>query len=348
MSSSPHANLPPRTSNHYPASNPSRREVAAHDPREMPKSSQNYPAPTKGLGYANRHGPEDTSSVFAGGISVNYRERETSIQVEEASYKLPLSANQYSTQSTYTKRQIQEAEGQVGQLLKDRGKQVSRQDFDKLVNEQLGRLYGSQQQQYHPTPLSSSQGGHKSPSSAVQHTQSMGPGGQNPSPGSVPFTKFSGSEGLKAPPIPVPYTLFPSSDDPPESTQPDCETSRTGAQSQGRGPSNNPSFSSATNTQNMSQPRNPAPQSGNQSGYTRDDVMKIAARKLKDEGYSTITREQLDRAVDDVLRTIQQQQQQQQAPPPYTTQPSTTEAPGFSRPATAGPAHDSTYGQYRY
>jgi hypothetical protein len=179
MSSSPHANLPPRTSNHYPASNPSRREVAAHDPREMPKSSQNYPAPTKGLGYANRHGPEDTSSVFAGGISVNYRERETSIQVEEASYKLPLSANQYSTQSTYTKRQIQEAEGQVGQLLKDRGKQVSRQDFDKLVNEQLGRLYGSQQQQYHPTPLSSSQGGHKSPSSAVQHTQSMGPGGQN-------------------------------------------------------------------------------------------------------------------------------------------------------------------------
>ena len=75
------------------------------------------------------------SSVFAGGISVDYWERETSIQVEEASYKLPLSANQYSTQSTYTRRQMREAEGQVVRFLRDGVKQVSRQNFDRLVNE---------------------------------------------------------------------------------------------------------------------------------------------------------------------------------------------------------------------
>jgi hypothetical protein len=97
----------------------------------------------------------------------------------------------------------------------------------------------------------------------------------------------------------------------------------------------------------------------------------MVAQKLKDEGHQQITRDQLNQAVDDALRRIQQaqsqqqqQQQQQQpqqqqpqqqtsAPPPYTkmppaTQPSTTEAPGFSKAATAGPTPDPRYTQYRY
>jgi hypothetical protein len=132
---------------------------------------------------------------------------------------------------------------------------------------------------------------------------------------------------------------------------PRYEPSGATAQSQGRGPSMNPSFSSTTNTQNVSQPRNPtvpAPQSGNQSEQIREDVMKMVMRKLREEGHSSITQGQLDRAVDEALRRIQQQQ----APPPYTktpnTQPSTTDTPGFSRTATAGPMPDSGYSQYRY
>jgi hypothetical protein len=134
-------------------------------------------------------------------------------------------------------------------------------------------------------------------------------------------------------------------------TYPRYETPGATAQSQGRGPSTNPSFSSTTNPQNTSQPRNPtvsAPQSSNQSGYTREDVVKMVARKLKDEGHTTLSRDQFERAVDEALRNIQQQQ----APPPYTktpnTQPSTTDTPGFSRTATAGPKPDSGYSQYRY
>ena len=129
------------------------------------------------------------------------------------------------------------------------------------------------------------------------------------------------------------------------------ETSGATAQSQGRGSSMNPSFSSTTNTQSMSQPRNPtvsAPQSGHQPEYTREEIVKMVARRLKDEGHATITQDQLNRAVDETLRRIQQQQ----APPPYTktpnTQPSTTDTPGFSRTATAGPTPDSGYSQYRY
>jgi len=134
---------------------------------------------------------------------------------------------------------------------------------------------------------------------------------------------------------------------------PRYETSGATAQSQGRGSSMNPTFSSTTNTQSMSQPRNPtvsAPQSGNQSDYTREEIVKMVARKLREEGHTTITQDQLNRAVDETLRRIQQQQQQ--APPPYTktpnTQPSTTDTPGFSRTATAGPTPDSGYREYRY
>jgi hypothetical protein len=84
----------------------------------------------------------------------------------------------------------------------------------------------------------------------------------------------------------------------------------------------------------------------------------MVAKKLKDEGHQTITTDQLNQAVDHAMRRIQQtqlQQQQQpqqqpQAPPPYTpaTQPSTTDTPGFSKAATAGPTPDPRYGQYRY
>jgi hypothetical protein len=80
----------------------------------------------------------------------------------------------------------------------------------------------------------------------------------------------------------------------------------------------------------MGQPWNPAvpaSQSANQPTYTRADVEKRIAQKLKNEGHTRITREEFDRAVDDAFRRIQQYQAAQ-APPPYsktsTKQPDTT------------------------
>ena len=239
MSSSLQSNLPPRTSSHYQPTTSSRHEDAMYNSEStstMPDSNQNYPAPSKGFEYPGRHQQEDTPSQSAGGISVNYRQTDTSIQLNEAVYKLAPSSNQSSSQPRYTERQRQDVETQILQLLRDRGHTTATQhDLDRLVNEQLGRLYGSQQQQYHQqqyhqqqyqqqqyqqTPVSSSQGQNPS-SGSVPYTQYPEPGGQKPGAGSVPITQFPRSGSQPPPPGSVPYTQFPGSDKAPEATQPD-------------------------------------------------------------------------------------------------------------------------------
>jgi hypothetical protein len=225
ISSSPRPNIPPSTSGHYPSTNPSRHEDAMYDSEStslMSKTSQNYPTPPKGFDHPSRHHQEDISGLSTGAISVNYRQTETSIHVNESAYRLTPSGNQYSTQPRYTEEQRQDVETEIVQALRDRGiKTATRQDVDRLVNEQLGRLYGSQQQQHQQTRLSPSQGGQKPLSGSVPYTQFTGSGGQKPAPGSVPITQFSGSGGQKPLPGSIPYTQFPGSGKPPETTQPD-------------------------------------------------------------------------------------------------------------------------------
>jgi hypothetical protein len=111
---------------------------------------------------------------------------------------------------------------------------------------------------------------------------------------------------------------------------PGYESSKTTWESQGRRPSTNPSLPSTTYTQDISQLRNPtisAPHSGNQSLYTREDVQKMVAQKLKDQGHTLVTRAKFDQAVDEALRRIQQEQEQEQeqeqAQPPHAKTPNT-------------------------
>jgi hypothetical protein len=225
MSSSPRSNLPPRTSSHYPSTNPSRHEDTMYvsEPTAlMSKTSQNYPAPSKGFKPPSRRHQEDTSDLSAGSISMNYRQTETSIQVNESALRRPSSGNQYSTQPRYTEQQREEVEKQIEELLRAHGiPNPSQQYVDDLVKEQLRRLYGSQQQQSHQTPLSPTQGGQKPSSGSVPYTHFTGSSGQQPPPRSVPLTQFHGSGGKNPPPGSVPYTQFPGSDKPPDTTQPD-------------------------------------------------------------------------------------------------------------------------------
>jgi hypothetical protein len=172
-------------------------------------------------------------------MSVNYRQTETTVEVKESAYEHTTPGNQYSSPPRYTERQTKEVEKEIMLALKSRSQTVSPQNFDKLVNEQLERLYGSQQRQYQSKPLSQSQGGQKPPSGYIPSTRFPEPGGQKPAPGSVPFTQFPGLGGQNPPPgsIPftqfpdsgsqnpppgsVPFTQFPGSDKPPAATQPD-------------------------------------------------------------------------------------------------------------------------------
>ena len=129
---------------------------------------------------------------------------------------------------------------------------------------------------------------------------------------------------------------------------------------QGIASSTNPSLSTSINTQNTSQPQNPAVsayQPGSQPTYSREDIQRRVAQKLKDEGHITITKAQLDKAVDEAYRRIHQQAASAQAasaqaaPPPYSKhgpQPNTTDDRGFSMTATAGPKPGTEYGQYLY
>lgn len=191
----------------------------------MSTSSYNYPAPSKGFEHASRRHREGTANIPVGGVSVNYRQTETTIEVNESAYERTAPGNQYSSQPRYTERQIQEAEIEITRALKGRGLRVSRQEFDKLVNDQLKRLYGSEQQQYQPKPLSSNQGGQKPPTGPVPLTQFTEQGGQKSSPGFVPLTQFAGSGGQNPPPSSVPYHQIPGSEKPPEATQPDYTSS---------------------------------------------------------------------------------------------------------------------------
>jgi hypothetical protein len=192
----------------------------------MSKSSYNYSAPSKGFEHASRRHRESTANIPAGGVSVNYRQTETTIEVNESAYERTAPGNQYSSQPRYTERQIEEAKTDITLILKNLGHtHVSLQEFDRLVNDRLKRLYGSEQQQYQPKPLSSNQGGQKPPTGPVPLTQFTEQGGRKPSPGFVPFTQFAGSGGQNPPPGSVPYNQIPRSEKPPETTQPDNASS---------------------------------------------------------------------------------------------------------------------------
>ena len=189
------------------------------------KSSYHYSAPSKGFEHTSRRHREGTTNIPGGGVCVNYRQTETAIEVNESAYEHTAPGNQYSSQPRYTERQIEEAERDIALALEGRGRRVSRQEFDKLVNGQLKRLYGSDLQQYQPKPLSSNQGSQKPPAGPVPLTQFMEQGGQKPSPGSVPFTQFAGSGGRNPPSGSVLYNQIPGSEKPPEATQPDYTSS---------------------------------------------------------------------------------------------------------------------------
>ena len=182
----------------------------------MSTSSYNYPAPSKGFEDASRRHREGPANIPMGGVSVNYRQTETTIEVNESAYERTAPGNQYSSQPRYTERQIQEAEIEIARALKGRGLRVSRQEFDKLVNDQLKRLYGSEQQPYLPKPL---------PPKPIPLTQFTEQGGQKSSPRFVPLTQFAGSGGQNPPPSSVPYNQIPGSEKPPEATQPDYTSS---------------------------------------------------------------------------------------------------------------------------
>jgi hypothetical protein len=229
MSSSTESSIPSRDPSQYPLSNTSRSEEATYDHRStamMSKSSYNYSAPSKGFEHASRRHRDGTANIPAGGVSVNYRQTETTIEVNEPAYERTAPGNQYSSQPRYTERQIEEVKTDITLALKNRGlTRISLQEFDKLVNDRLKGLYGPEQQQYQSKPLSSNQGGQKPPTGPVPLTQFTEPGGQKPSPGFVPFTQFAGSGGQNPPPGSVPYSQIPGSEKPPEATQPDYTSS---------------------------------------------------------------------------------------------------------------------------
>lgn len=260
--SSPQSNLPPRNPSYrsrtegaaydsrststvskssYDSSYPSRTEEAAYDSRSTSMASMSgydYSEPSKGLEYSSRHHRESPTNISVGGISMNYRQTETIVEVNESAYEHTTPGNQYSSPPRYTERQTIEVEKEIMQALKSRGRSVSQQEFDKLVNERLEQLYRPQQRQYQSKPLSQSQG-QKPPSGYIPSTRFLEPGGQRPAPGSVPFTQFPGSGGQNPPPGSVPFTpfpdpgsqnpppgsvpltQFPGSDKPPAATQPD-------------------------------------------------------------------------------------------------------------------------------
>ena len=223
----------------YDSSYPSRTEEAAYDSRSTSMASMSgydYSEPSKGLEYSSRHHRESPTNISVGGISMNYRQTETIVEVNESAYEHTKPGNQYSSPPRYTERQTIEVEKEIMQALKSRGRPVSQQEFDKLVNERLEQLYRPQQRQYQSKPLSQSQG-QKPPSGYIPSTRFLEPGGQRPAPGSVPLTQFPGSGGqnplagsLSFTPFPdpggqnppqgsVPLAQFPGSE--PAATQPD-------------------------------------------------------------------------------------------------------------------------------
>jgi hypothetical protein len=210
MSLSSESNIPPRTSSQYPSSDPSRTKEAAYEYQSTAMTSRGsygYPAPSRGFEHASWHGRDSAANIPAGGVSVNYRQTETTVEVSESAYERAAPGNQYSSQPRFTQRQIEEVEMEITRALESRGHTVvGRQEFDRLVNERLKTLYGFQQQQYQPKPLSSNQGGQNPPPLPVPLTQFAGSGSQNLPPGSLPFNQLPGSG---KPP------------EPPEATQPD-------------------------------------------------------------------------------------------------------------------------------
>jgi hypothetical protein len=78
-----------------------------------------------------------------------------------------------------------------------------------------------------------------------------------------------------------------------------------------------------------------------QPTYTRQEVEKIVAQKLRDQGYKEITRPLLDKAVDQFMRALQQDASSREdrstsVPPPLTEHPGGTGQPRPSQPSTTG------------
>jgi hypothetical protein len=96
--------------------------------------------------------------------------------------------------------------------------------------------------------------------------------------------------------------------------------------------------------QNVQQARSPAPTvatSAAQPTYTRQDVERKVMQRLREQGHKEITRPQLDKAVDQAMRTLQQEasareERSTSVPPPYTEQPGGPGQPRPSQPSTSG------------
>jgi hypothetical protein len=78
-----------------------------------------------------------------------------------------------------------------------------------------------------------------------------------------------------------------------------------------------------------------------QPTYTRQEVEKIVAQRLRDQGYKEITRSLLDKAVDQYMRNLQQDASSREdrstsVPSPYTEHPGGTGQPRPSQPSTSG------------
>jgi hypothetical protein len=93
-------------------------------------------------------------------------------------------------------------------------------------------------------------------------------------------------------------------------------------------------------------------QPDSQINPTKEDLRKAVARKFQNEGRTTMSKSEFDRAVDEAWQRFQPRQTYGQAASPpypkYVEQPSTTDNCGFNIPATAGPQPDASYPQYQY
>lgn len=109
--------------------------------------------------------------------------------------------------------------------------------------------------------------------------------------------------------------------------------------------------STAIYIQNIQQTQNPSatvPASGAQP-IARQEVERKVVQKLRDQGYKDITRSQLDRAVDNAIRSLQEEAATREeravsVPPPYSEHPGALGPPRPSQPSTSGTrGFDSKY-----
>jgi hypothetical protein len=130
------------------------------------------------------------------------------------------------------------------------------------------------------------------------------------------------------------------------------QTTRTTDHGQERQSSAYPSVPETAITQNIGASRNAPVFASQPDSQTKEDLRKAVARKFRDEGRTTMSKSEFDRAVDEAWQRFQPRQTYGQAASPpypkYVEQPSTTDNCGFNIPATAGPQPDASYPQYQY